>query len=815
MLGLKVIAENWVFLSIDQKFTGKAAVPGCIHADLQNNGLIEYPYYRDSEKNVEWISHSDWEYCCEIEIIPEEMEQYKNFMLRFEGIDTLSEIFLNGYLLGVTDNMHRIWDYDISQSITTGINSLKVILHSPVKECEKRQKQFPLSSNCYSSLSPEGKSHLRKEMANFGWDWGPCLITSGIWRPVKLLMWNTARITDVKIDQVHSSDSVSINTRVKTDVGSPALRYRVSVSDDKMRKAIEGVTGERLSIAIENPELWWPVGMGMQHLYLVEIELLDENGDVLDRQERQIGLRTVELVQTNDKWGRSFTFAVNGKVIFAKGANWIPPDTFASNVTEEWRKNLLDSALAANMNMVRVWGGGVFEENDFYDYCDQKGLLVWQDLMFACAAYPADDKFIENISSEIRDNVKRIRHHPCICLWCGNNELEQRLYKPGTDWPELPPHEYEKIFDHVIPDLLHENSPEIPYWPCSPHSPTGERSNHNNLDCGDTHLWNVWHKGEPIEWYQDNIPRFCSEFGMQSFPCEPTINRVCMEEDRFINSRVMDYHQRSRIGNASIIKYMSDWLPLGGGWSDFIIKSQVLQGIALQRAIESWRCGMPKCMGTLYWQLNDCWPGPSWSTIDYDLKWKASHYFVKRAFNPLLLAIKPDPVRKIYSVYACNDSPASFTGKAECILTNTAGDVLLSKTIDVSVSSMGVTHITDINVGDRVLGSVLWATLLKDQTIVSENFSILEKPKHLEIKDPELDYSVSANNDSYTIAITAKQNAFWVGISLGEYNLKCSDNYFSVRKDQMRVIEIDLYNEVCLGEIKGLLNVYSLHNMFQ
>ncbi len=802
--------KNWMFYSTAERISKTAIVPGCIHLDLLKHGIIDDPYYRDNEAKQQWVSRTDWIYECKFIIPREIIDEYNNFTLRCDGLDTLCEVKLNGVSVGKADNMHRCWKFPIENALRSGENTLEVIFESPVNACEEKQAKFPLNSNKYSPFSPEGKSHLRKEMANFGWDWGPCLITSGIWRDIYVEAWKGARINDVHFSQKHSKDSVEL--KIHTDImGS----YQgMTVSGEILSEKISVAAGDEITFEIPDPKLWWPNGMGEQHLYTIKIELKNSEGQLIDSLEKQIGLRTIELVRDKDEWGESFYFKVNGQKFFAKGANWIPPDTFAPLVDAAWRQRLLEDSRDANMNMIRVWGGGVYEEDDFYDCCDKLGLMVWQDIMFACAAYPADDEFLDNVEKELDDNVKRLRHHPCIALWCGNNELEQRLYKPGKDWPELPPREYEKIFDRMIPDYLSGLSNDIPYWPCSPHSPVGPRSDHNNQSCGDTHLWNVWHHGEPFEWYLSSRPRFCSEFGFQSFPDLSTIKKCTAENDRFVNSRIMEYHQRSRIGNKAIIQYMADWLPLTGDFEDTIIASQILQGISMKFAIEQWRRNMPCCMGALYWQLNDCWPGPSWSTIDWELNRKASYYFVKRAFAPEMVSIVADSELNKYAIHLCNDNTEEFSGQLIWSLTDTNGKLLSTEEMNVKIPPSASLKLKELDMADHDEKSICWCKLIKDGEILSSDFASFEKPKDMHVANPELDIKIKEDGSSFIVDIMAMTNTFWTFIELDDIQISCSDNFFSMRSGEMRRIEISPGKSISEPEFIEKLKVKTLYDFF-
>jgi beta-mannosidase len=562
------LSGAWILGQADKTELIKATVPGTVHTDLMAAGKISDPYYRDNEDRLQWIGEVDWVYRRTFEI-QNDFLQREQVLLRCEGLDTLAVIKINSKETARTDNMFRTYEFDVKRFLKTGKNTIEVRFDSTTPYIKKRQAEHPIPLRD-PPHGVNGGNWLRKEQCNYGWDWGPCLLTCGIWRPIKLIACDIIRLNDVCISQKHLKDgSVTLDIKAeltaKPDSKIKSISVIASLENKKIAESKATVRDSKAhtSLTIHKPELWWPNDMGKQPLYTVTVNLLNKDGTVLDTIVKRIGLRTIYVQRKKDKWGESFQFVVNGVPFFAKGACWIPADTFAPHLEYDDYADLIQSAADANMNMLRVWGGGFYESDIFYDLCDELGICVWQDFMFACATYPTfNDAFMENVSAEFSDNIRRLRHHPSIALWCGNNEMEQGWV--GDEWNDrqMSWEDYSKLFDKLLPEMVKKLDPERDYWPCSPHSPHGDREDFNNPNWGDTHLWDVWHGKKPFEWYRTAQHRFCSEFGFQSFPEPKTVNGYTAPRDRNITSYVMEHHQRSGIGNTTIMTYMLDWFRL-------------------------------------------------------------------------------------------------------------------------------------------------------------------------------------------------------------------------------------------------------------
>jgi beta-mannosidase len=579
------------------------------------------------------------------------------------------------------------------------------------------------------------------------------------------------------------------------------------------------VAGDTADIHLEitDPQLWWPNGLGAQPLYEVMIELLTDQTRLIDTVSKRIGLRELRLDRHDDQWGESFQFVCNGVPFFAKGANWIPADTFATRVTRADYARLLNDAAVANMNMLRVWGGGIYEEDVFYDLCDELGLCIWQDFMFSCATYPAfDAAFMANVKAEAEDNVRRIRHHPCMALWCGNNELEQGLV--GDSWTEhtMSWEDYSKLFDVLLPEVVNRLDPQRDYWPCSPHSPRGNRNDWINPNWGDAHLWAVWHGKEPFEWYRTCEHRFNSEFGFQSFPEPKTAYLYTLPEDRNITSPIMEHHQRSGTGNATIMHYMLDWFRLPTSFENVLWASQILQGMAMKYAVEHWRRNMPRGMGTLYWQLNDCWPVASWSSIDSIGRWKALHYMARRFYAPLLVSGLEDAAKGTVEIHVTSDRLEVVNGTITWRLTNTLGAPLASGDLDTSIAPNGSQRVTTLDLrpqleqhGARTL--LLWLTLKVGGITVSTNLVTFARPKQLDLRRPDIAVTVHPGADgAYQVTLSSPSPALWVWLELRETDARYSDNFIYLEPGVPATIEVQPAAPLSVDAFRAALLVRSL-----
>jgi beta-mannosidase len=804
-----------------------ATVPGCVHTDLLKAGAIEDPFYRDNELKVQWIGETDWIYSRSFSV-GEEVLARDRVLLRCQGLDTLAVVTVNGSEVGEADNMYRLWEFDIKPLLRRGQNRISIRFNSVTRHIQRKEKERSLPG----WFPRSGRSWVRKEPCNFGWDWGPVLVTAGIWRGISTEAFDVARIADLHIRQEHSRQG-AVTLRVRADVerasrAAAATHIRVTVlfQDKAVAHAVAPVRGRTAEVAlpIRNPKLWWPNGMGDQPLYCVVADLLDPEDHLIDNAVRRIGLRRLELQRQKDRWGESFRFAVNGVPFFAKGANWIPADAFATRVGLGDYETLLRSAAGAHMNMLRVWGGGVYESEDFYNLCDELGLCVWQDFMFACSTYPTFDRaFLRSVRAEAEHQVRRLRHHPCIALWCGNNELEQGLV--ADRWSEHPPRmswrDYARLFDRLLPEVVRRNDPERAYWPCSPHNPCGDRNKSNNPACGDAHLWEVWHGRKPFESYRTNFHRFCSEFGFQSFPEPRTVRCFTVPADRNPTSYIMEQHQRSGIGNDAIFQYMLAWFRLPSDFENSLWLSQILQGVGMKYAVEHWRRNMPRSMGALYWQLNDCWPVASWSSIDYLKRWKALQYMAKRFYAPLLVSGVEDLKTGRVEAHATSDLLKASEGVLSWRITSVAGESLETGSCPVRMPARTSRRVRTLDLrrhldarGPRDL--LLWLDLSVRGRKVSADLVTFARPKHLELAEPEIKVAVSrAEAGAFRVRLTAARPALWTWLELSGADARFSDNFFHLQPGQPVEVIVEPSRTLPSGAFRKQLRVRSLKDTYQ
>jgi beta-mannosidase len=815
------LSGEWQLKQSGEKELIKAVVPGCVHTDLLAAGKIPDPYYRDNENRLQWIGEVDWLYTQTFEI-PAAFLEHESIVLRCEGLDTLAAITVNSKEIARTDNMFRTWEFDVKNALKPGKNTIQVRFDSTIPYIKTRETEHHLPA-WKGPHDVQGGNWVRKEPCNYGWDWGPVLVTCGIWRPIKLVAINSARLNDVRIEQKHLKDgsvTLDVTATVESTTKNTRTAIAVTVSRGKQtfKASTETINGRaRVNFSILEPQLWWPNSMGNQPLYNVTVSLLTKDGVILDKVVKRIGLRTLKLQRKKDKWGESFCFAVNGVPFFAKGANWIPADTFAPRLTLKDYADLLQSAAAVNMNMLRVWGGGIYEDDVFYDLCDELGICVWQDFMFACSTYPTfDPAFLENVRLEAEDNIRRLRHHTCIALWCGNNELEPGLLADKWDDAHMSWQDYSRLFDELLPEVVKKLDPARDYWPCSPHVPRGDRMKFADDRWGDAHLWQVWHQKQPFEWYRTSNHRFVSEFGFQSFPEPKTVNDYTGPADRNITSYVMEHHQRSDIGNTAIMTYMLDWFRLPSDFNMALWLSQVLQGLAMQYAVEHWRRNIPRTMGALYWQLNDCWPVASWSSIDYHHRWKALHYIARRFYAPLLVSGVEDLKTSSIALYITSDLPENKTGVLSWLVTDIRGKTLLQgdKTVEITLRKSRRVHVLKLEnliKAHGVRDLLVWVELTVDGQSVSSNFISFARPKHLDLIQPDIKAAVGGEKEGVaTVTLTAKTPALWVWLELKGIDARFSDNFFHMLPGKPVTVAIETSKAVSLTKISKSLCVRSL-----
>ncbi len=814
---------EWAVSKVGENKEIPATVPGDIYGDLLKAGEIPDPFYRDNELELQWIGETDWTYRRTFKV-DSELLSCGRVMLQCDGLDLFATVIVNGEQVASTDNMFRSWEWDVKELLIAGENSIEIEFKSVIPYIKEKDAARTLP--CWNGQAAAKHSWTRKMACNFGWDWGINAVSCGIWRSIRLIGAGAARIDDIKITQNHSAGIVELVCDVAAelyDVASPLVAVEVCLDDETVASGSASLNEGACSLQfiIDDPQLWWPNNLGEQTLYEVAVALLEEDGQMLDSEVKRIGLRTLELDRHEDQWGESFQFVVNGVPFFAKGANWIPVDGIMARRSPEVYARLLGDAAEANMNMLRVWGGGIYEDDVFYDICDELGICVWQDFMFACSTYPTfDDEYMANVKQEAIDNITRLRHHPCLALWCGNNELEQGLV--DDEWTErsMSWDDYSKLFDRMLPELVSSLDSQTPYWPGSPHSPQGDRTWHRNPTCGDAHLWDVWHGKKPFEWYRTCEHRFNSEFGFQSFPEPKTTFSFTEPEDRNVTSWVMEHHQRSGIGNTTIMQYMLSWFKLPTGFANTIWASQILQGTAIKYACEHWRRSMPRGMGTLYWQINDNWPVASWSSIDYYGRWKALHYMAKKFFSPLLVSGIEDEVNHSVDIHVTSDLLTATDGVLSWLVTDASGKEILDGSKEIQICANVDSMVQTLDLRQEVAlhsarDLMVWLELRdKAGELISENLVTFAKPKHLKLAaDPVVKAAVSQADNGFVVSLTAEAPALWAWLELNDTDAKLSDNFVNLRPGKTTEITVVPAKKLSMEDVEKQLIVRSLTDL--
>ena len=768
-----------------------AQVPGSVYHDLLCAGKIPDPFYRDNENEALKLMEHDFVYtrsfCADAALL-----HCGTVLLRCEGLDTLAEIMLNGSPVGRADNMHRTWEYEVGPLLQEGENRIEVRFSSPTRFIREAYAENPADG---SSDAMVGFPLLRKAHCMFGWDWGPRLPDAGIWRDIALIGIERARIRDVLVLQEHAPDAVTLQVQTHIQAFSDGeSTVQVTVTDPDGR--IYAAEGPDVCIRIPEPRLWWPAGFGDQPLYRVSVSL--KTGDrLLDSWSRKIGLRTMTVSRRKDEWGESFSHCVNGVDIFAMGADYIPEDNLLPRMNPERTRRLLEDARAANMNCIRVWGGGFYPDDWFYDICDELGLLVWQDFMFACAVYNLTDAFEENIRAELVDNIRRLRHHPSLALWCGNNEMEQ-FVKLG-EWVSTKRQvaDYIKMYEYLFPKILRREDPQAFYWPASPSS-GGSFDEPWDPDRGDVHYWEVWHGLKPFTDYRSYYFRYVSEFGFQSFPCLETVESFTLPEERNIFSYVMEKHQRNASANGRIAFYLSQMYLYPHDLGTLIYASQLLQAQAMQYGVEHWRRNRGRCMGAVIWQLNDCWPVASWASIDYYGRWKALHYYARRFFAPVLISCheegilsqntnvnaEPFALKKSARLNVSNETRKAFHGTVRWSLRRNDASVIAEGQVPVTVPALSALWLEEQDFSSDNTYETYYAYALYDEgeACIGEGSVLFCPPKHFRFLDPKL----SARIEGDTVVVRAKAYARSVEVNCGADTV-LEDNYFDMNAGERRI----------------------------
>lgn len=842
----QVLHKNWQMRQAGEAYQ-PAVVPGSVYTDLLRNGSMEDPFWKDNEHQALALMENDYEYETWFDA-EEDLFSQDKILLHFDGLDTIADIYLNQEHIGNAYNMHRVWEYDVTRRIKKKGNVLRVVLHSPLRFM---REEFAKCRTLGTEDAMDGFVHIRKAHCMFGWDWGAHLPDAGIFRGVSLLGIKAARLDGVYIRQEHFPEKVVLHFEVEEELvfsgggktaagkalissggGKTAARepdifsgrgkgftdntyYTVEITspDGEVRL----YTDSPENITVEHPCLWWPHGYGEQPLYTIKVTLYAD-GQMVDVWKKRIGLRTLTMKREMDEWGECFAHEVNGVAVFAMGADYIPEDHLLGRVTPERTRKLLEQCIAANYNAVRVWGGGYYPEDWFYDICDELGLIVWQDFMFACAVYELTPEFKANIRQEFIDNVKRLRHHASLGLWCGNNEMEMFVAQK-IHWvtKKTEVRDYVIMYEQLIPEVLEEYDPETFYWPASPSS-GGAFDEPNSPDRGDVHYWDVWHGNKPFSDYRRYYFRYLSEFGFQSFPSKKTIETFTDDpKDMNIFSYIMEKHQRQFSANGKIMNYLQQTYLYPTDFETLLYASQLLQADAVRYGIEHFRRNRGRCMGAIVWQLNDCWPVVSWASIDYCGRWKALHYAEKRSFAPLMISCEEEGMttqqvdinranvefEKSIRLNVANETMEEQHVQVSWAVRNAQAEILRDGGVqEVRVPALSSVWLEKVLLPEiDIFSDYVSYAMSQDGEIISEGTALFSYPKYFRYEDPKLSCRVEGDE----IVVSADAYANNVEIQNENEDFILSDNYFDLNGNEKRV-------KVISGEMKGirLRSVYDI-----
>ena len=811
--------ESWHMRSVRDRKEYSAQVPCSVMSVLIDNGVMEDPYYRDNELKSMTYFEDDYEFARMFTISGEHMRE-DEIDIVFYGLDTLVDIYINGDLIAAVNDMHRVYRFSIKRFVKPGANEIALLFHSPLAYIrEHRGKdESRYSTTALGSLG--GGEYIRKAHSMLGWDWGPQLPDAGIFRDIELQCYSKTRIIDVIVNQKHEDGNVTLtvdpilkiidNIPLDIDISfgsQPDIQTVIRMPESGRSMTRRGENA--IEIPVRNPELWWPNGMGEQKLYNLTVRV-GKAGKVFDERKLKIGLRTIEVSRNEDEYGREFTFVVNGRKMFAMGANYVPEDAIYPRITEARQEELVRDAYLANFNCLRVWGGGYYQSDRFYDLCDKYGIVVWQDLMFACNAYKLEDDFEQNIIAEIKDNIKRIRHHACLGLWCGNNEIEAG-YADSPSYAEYGAErraDYIKIFEYLVPKAIRQMDQDTFFWPSSPSS-GGCFDNPSDENNGDSHYWEVWHGQKPISEYNNHYFRFLSEFGFQSFPSLKTVDTYTLPEDRNAFSRIMEHHQKNKGANGKMLQALAETFLYPKDFAGVVYVSQILQGLAIKEAVNHLRRNRGRCMGTLYWQFNDVWPGQSWSGVDYYGRWKALQYMARRFYAPVSASlvlnnerekaqsreVKSKYNKPAISVWGCvsNESSESTGVRLALTLRGMDGKDIVHYDDSAHAASGKVASMTphdfSIYIDRHGIENVYIDAdfTFSDKSHLYETLAFVPY-KHLNLLRPEISTTVTEEEEEFVITLESNVFTPFVMLDVKDADVIFSDNVIDLTPGRPREI---------------------------
>ncbi|MDI7863539.1 glycoside hydrolase family 2 protein [Rhizobiaceae bacterium n13] len=803
------LAGIWALSSADGEHAASMSLPGDVHSALESAGIIPDPYFARNEDDIQWVAEKDW--IVERHFVLEDASG--DWYLDIDYLDTVAVVFINDAPVLTADNCFRRYRPDVSKALKAGENVIRIHFHSSIAAGAERQARQPFRIPYSEGNSPIANGNmLRKPQCHFGWDWNIAIAPLGLYGTVALKRLETARIENVVTRQMHDEKGgVELHVTATLFAADPGIvPVRFSLDGERVRLDCGIGAGETTIthvFEIAEPRLWWPAGHGEQALYRLEVEIPSETVS------RQIGLRTIELLTDKDAAGSRFAFRVNGREIFCRGANWIPADALFSRTSEERTADLLQSAVDANMNMIRVWGGGFYEHDWFYDLCDRKGLMVWQDFMFACNLYPSTPDFLDNVTVEVDYQVRRLSSHPSIVLWCGDNELVGALtwFKESIENRDRYLVSYDRL-NRTIEVALKMAAPEAIWWPSSPASGYLDFGDAWHADgSGDMHYWSVWHENKSFDNYRTIRPRFCSEFGFQSYTSMPVVRRFADRKDMNIASPVMESHQKNAGGNERIAGTMFRYFRFPKDFANFVYLSQIQQGLAIKTAVEFWRSLKPHCMGTLYWQLNDTWPVASWSSLDHGGSWKAMHYLVRRFFQPVAVAAIPTEDNRSIRFIMVNDTAADVTIELKAVLVDMKGQRIPFRTAQGVCTPERADTLLTVDAADIPADCLLAWSFKASNGMSGKGHHVTGTYKALELEPSGLAIEVAPLADgTFEITVGAEGLALFVMIE-SETPGRYSDNAFDLTAGESRRI---VFTPATAGEASAppTFRVYDLHS---
>ncbi|TRX53367.1 glycoside hydrolase family 2 protein [Fulvivirga sp. M361] len=819
-----LLHEGWHFRQEGSEEWLEAQVPGCNFIDLLSNRKINDPFFGDNEAHLQWIEEKNWEYKCVFKL-EEDFPDSTEIELVFEGLDTYSEVFLNGHKVVESNNMFIEYRTLCKEHLRRGDNELFIKFRSPILETQGLQKRLGTVYPAENDKSDHKLSvFTRKAPYHYGWDWGPKFVTSGIWKSVYLQPVNKAKISNVHITQAWQSD-----TQVKLSFELEIFAFEqingeLFIDSDQVSKKVSlertfeaGMNRVSLSLTLSNPERWWPNGLGKAYLYNFAIRLMIDNS-LISKAHQRIGLRTIEVINEPDNYGESFYIKVNGHPVFMKGANYIPSDSFLPNVSKRKYDQLFDDIKQSNMNMIRVWGGGIYEDDYFYELADEYGILIWQDFMFACTLYPGTDEFIDNVKNEATNTIKRLRNHACLALWCGNNEIEMGIefweWKDKFGYSDKQYEglkaDYQFLFHTVLPQLVTTLDTNRFYFSSSP---IGFWEIASDDRKGDNHYWGVWHGEEDFDSYKKRVPRFMSEYGFQSFPLQQSVNKFIAKEDQRIDSAAMKMHQKHPRGNRIINETILKYYKAPQNFESFLYLSQLVQAEGLKIAFEAHRNAKPFCMGSLYWQLNDCWPVASWSGMDYYGKWKALHYQVKRSFSTFLVTGEMENERA--SFFVISDSLTEQAALLKLVWKGINGQTISEKQLELNIAP-NVSELT-LNEDVGTLSSEPFCcvmTLEVGGEQVSRNILYTKKIGDVELPKPDISCKLWETDGVVSLKLMSSTFVKNLYVEIDGIEGNFSDNFFDLIPYENTTIQYKLRKGDKLGEL-SFLSVYDTYNKCQ